>query len=106
MTRLTRINVKCEECNIDFTSVVSASICTWMDPELTEEFLNHGISCKCPRCDKKIKIKGKILINARNGADWLDNDLDYETKLKKLIEWGAVDKKGKAFPMFGLNPTH
>ena len=103
MTRLTRINIICTKCNNVFSTIVSVSICTWMDPELTEKFLNYGISRNCPNCNENHKIKGKILINARNGMEQIENDADYETKLQKLIQLGAVDKEGNAFPMFGLS---
>ena len=95
MTRLTRQELDCPNCYTSFSITYFASINTWMNPELTQDFLEgKGYIFNCPSCNQGIRFVTTILISAGKGMFNISTDATKEERRKLYEQYGLIDEKG------------
>ncbi|MFX0033357.1 MAG: CpXC domain-containing protein [Candidatus Hodarchaeota archaeon] len=104
MTRLTSTELNCPHCKNNFRVTWAASINTWLNPELIQNFLDDKYYYTCPNCKIQIHLVTKILINCPKGMFWISNDEELETKKSILKEYNVIDEEGKILtPIMGID---
>ncbi|MHA1961273.1 MAG: CpXC domain-containing protein [Candidatus Thorarchaeota archaeon] len=96
---LQSLQVVCPNCNEQFTIIYPASICTWLNPDLVSQLLKpEGFSQKCEKCEGRIVLTGRILVNAPTGMFWIDIGLDMESRKRILLRHRVIDRDGTILP--------
>ncbi|MBN2155602.1 MAG: hypothetical protein JW776_06140 [Candidatus Lokiarchaeota archaeon] len=94
MTQLQKRTISCPKCDESFSVVYYASITSWMDPALTQDFLDgKRYHFACPSCGQNIRLVTKVIINAPKGMFTISTDTSREEKIARYKEFGLLDEK-------------
>jgi hypothetical protein len=97
MTSYSFIKIDCP-CGKSINASYPISICTWLNPNLIEEFLEGTLfSAKCKSCDQVIKIKTSVLMNTPRGMWYISTNKDSNTIKTFFILTDVMNGDGRVY---------